>query len=176
MTYAHILLVDDEHIVLDILESVLSDAGFKISRAATSEAALEIFERDDVHLLMTDIKMPGSLDGVLLASRMREKKPQLPVIFLSGNLDGLANSDQVAAPSAFLVKPFNMDEAIETINLLITGKSSSVDLIHNRAALPSRQITEQPTGTPTSGHHAVGTAHGWEEEEKPVRESDSSRS
>jgi DNA-binding NtrC family response regulator len=130
MIHPHVLLVDDEHIVLDALEGILSDAGFKISRAATSDSALEIFERGDVDLLMTDIKMPGSIDGVELAGLMREKKPQLPVIFLSGNLDGLANSDRLASPSAFLVKPIDIDDAIDTIDLLITGKYDPTEVIH----------------------------------------------
>jgi CheY-like chemotaxis protein len=138
MTHPHILLVDDEHIILDVLEANLSDAGFKISRASTSDAALEIFERDDVQLLMTDIRMPGSADGIVLASRMREKKPDLPVIFLSGNLDGLANSDRLACPSAFLVKPVDVNDAIDTINLLISGHSDPAALVQNRAASDNR--------------------------------------
>jgi CheY-like chemotaxis protein len=170
MAHPHILLVDDEHLVLDVLETSLSDAGFKVSRAATSDAALEICKQQDVHLLMTDIKMPDSLDGVVLAGLARQKRPQLPVIFLSGNLEGLANSDRIAPPSAFLVKPVNVNDAIKTINLLIGGEAGSTNMVNNRAPSDDRQITQRPTGTPTSDRHATETAHTWEDEDGPVRQ------
>jgi len=170
MAHPHILLVDDEHIVVDVLKSALSDAGFKISRAATSAAALEIVKQQDVHLLMTNIKTSGSLDGVVLAGLARQEKPQLSVIFLSENLDGLANSDRLAPPNAFLVKPVDVNDAINTIDLLISGECGPTDVIHNRAASGDRQITQRPTGTPTSDRHATETAHTWEDEHRPVRQ------
>jgi DNA-binding NtrC family response regulator len=170
MMRPHILLVDDEDIVLDVLEANLSDAGFRISRATTSDAALEIFDQDDVTLLMTDIRMPGPFNGIMLATQIREKKPELPVIFLSGNLDGLANSDRLAGPSAFLVKPVNVDDAINMINLLISRQNDPTEVIHNRAASNDRQITARPIGMPTSDRHAMETAQAWEDEDRPVRQ------
>jgi DNA-binding response OmpR family regulator len=174
MAYPHILLVDDEHIVLDALENMLSDSGFRTSRAATSGAALEIFARNDIDLLITDIKMPGSLDGVALAGLMREKKSQLPVIFLSGNLDGLANSARLASPSAFLVKPVDLTDTLGIIDMLMTGRYDPTDVIDNRAASVDRQLTERPIGTPDSDRHAAETAYTWEDEEKPVHKPGSS--
>jgi two-component system, response regulator PdtaR len=170
MAHPHILLVEDEHLVLDVLDSALAEAGFKISRAPTTHAALEFIKQQDVHLLMTDIKMPGSMDGVELAGLARQETPQLPVIFLSGNLDGLANSDRLAPPTAFLVKPVDVTDAINTIDLLISGESGSTEVVHNRAASGDRQITQRPTGTPTSDRHATETAHSWEDEQMPVRQ------
>lgn len=161
MAHPHILLVDDEQMVLDVLECILSEAGFKTSRAATSEAALKIIEQQDVNLLMTDIKMPDSLDGVVLAGLARQKNPQLPVIFLSGNLDGLANSGRVAPPSAFLIKPLDVNDAINTIDLLMSGGCGPNDVIH-RAASDGRPTTQRPTGSHTSGRHAqAGSPAGW---------------
>jgi CheY-like chemotaxis protein len=170
MAHPHILLVDDEHLVLDVLDSTLAEAGFKISRAPTSHAALEIIKQQDVHLLMTDIKNPGSVDGVALAGLARQEKPQLPVIFLSGDLDGLANSDRLPPPAAFLVKPVDVIDAIDTIDLLMSGECGPTDVVHNRAASDDRQITQRPTGTPTSDRHATETAHIWEDEHMPVRQ------
>jgi DNA-binding NtrC family response regulator len=169
MTHPHILVVDDEHIILNVLERALSDAGFRISRADSSDTAREIFEREDIDLLMTDIKMPGPVDGVTLAGIVRRRKPQLPVIFLSGNLDGLANSDCVESPSAFLIKPVNLDDVMDTVAQLMAGEHDPTDLIHNRASSDTRRITERPTGMPTSDRHAMETAHSWEDEETPVR-------
>lgn len=169
MTHPHILVVDDEHIILDVLERALSDAGFQISRADASDAALGIFEHEDIDLLMTDIKMPGPVDGVALAGLMRRRKPRMPVIFLSGNLDGLANSDRVEPPSAFLIKPVILDDVMTIVGQLIFSQRDPADLIHDRAASDSRRISERPTGTPTSDRHAMETAHAWEDEERSVR-------
>jgi CheY-like chemotaxis protein len=130
--------------------------------SSTQSEAEPIFRQQDVHLLMTDIRMPGSLDGVVLADLARGKKPHLPVIFLSGNLDGLANSDRLAPPSAFLVKPVDMNDAIDTIDLLMSGDRGPTDVIHNRAA------TQRPTGTPTSDRHKKETTYTWEDEDRPV--------
>jgi DNA-binding NtrC family response regulator len=169
MTHPHILVVDDEHIILDILERGLSDAGFRISRAGTSDAALGIFEHEDIDLLMTDIKMPGPVDGVTLAGLMRRRKPRMPVIFLSGNLDGLANSDRVEPPSAFLIKPVILADVMKTVGQMVSGERGPNDLIDNRATSDNRRISERPTGLPTSDRHATETAHAWEDEERLVR-------
>lgn len=169
MTQPHILVVDDEHIILDVLDHGLALAGFKVSRAETSDAALAAFERDNIDLLMTDIKMPGPIDGVTLADVMRRRNPRLPVIFLSGNLDGLANSDRVEAPCAFLIKPVDLADVRKTVQRLMSGEHDPTEVIGNRVASDNRCISERPMGTPTSDRHAMETAHSWEDEEKPLR-------
>jgi DNA-binding NtrC family response regulator len=169
VTHPHILVVDDEHIILDVLEGGLSDTGFRISRADTSDVALEIFEHEDIDLLMSDIKMPGPVDGVTLAGLMRRKNPQLPVIFLSGNLDGLANSGRLDSPSAFLIKPVNLSDVMNTVGQLMSDEHDPADVIHNRASSGNHRISEWPAGTPTSDRHAMETAHSPEDEEKPPR-------
>lgn len=169
MTRPHILVVDDEHIILDILERALLDAGFRISRAGASDAALGIFEHEDIDLLMTDIKMPGPVDGVTLACLMRRRKPRMPVIFVSGNLDGLANSDRVEPPSAFLIKPVILEDVRKTVGQLMSAQWDPNGLIDDRAASYNRRISERPTGMPTSDRHATETAHAWEDEERLVR-------
>jgi DNA-binding NtrC family response regulator len=169
MTQPHILVVDDEHIILDILEHGLTLAGFRISRADTSDAALEAMEREDIDMLMTDIRMPGPVDGVTLAGLMRRRRPRLPIVFLSGSLDGLANSGHVESPCAFLVKPVNLTDVLNILQDLMSGQRTSAEVIDNPASSDHDQIAKRPTGTPTSDRHAMRTAHSWEDEEKPVR-------
>ncbi|HEY0184738.1 MAG TPA: response regulator [Rhodopila sp.] len=177
MTHPHILLVDDEHMVLDALESLLSDAGFTISRATTSDIALAIFKCHDIDLLITDIKMPGCLDGVALAGRMREKKPDLPVIFLSGSLDGLASSDRLTWPSAFLIKPIDITAAVDTIDRLISGRPARTGATGRRAAsdgpmsdspMSDSPMPARPPGTGGSCNNDEATIGCWDDNEAPV--------
>jgi len=91
------------------------------------------------------------------------------VIFLSGSLDGLANSDRVESPCAFLVKPVNLTDVTNTVKDLMSGQRNPAEIVNNRASSGHRQIEERPTGTPTSDRHAMEIMHSWEDEETPAR-------
>lgn len=81
-----ILAVEDEAEVLAILVTVLEKAGYEVVEAASGDQALEIFTRDPdgFDMLLTDIVMPGKLQGTTLSRRLRELAPELPVVFMSG--------------------------------------------------------------------------------------------
>ena len=82
---ARILVVEDETGVLDILKSTLTKAGYDIQTARSGDEAYAIFENDpNFELLLTDIVMPGTLQGTTLAAALRAKYPALRVIFMSG--------------------------------------------------------------------------------------------
>ncbi len=82
---ARILLVEDEPAVLDVLASTLELAGYQITSASSGDDALRIWEEDpDFDLLVTDIVMPGELQGTHLAQVLRERQPDLPIVFMSG--------------------------------------------------------------------------------------------
>jgi CheY-like chemotaxis protein len=82
---ARILLVEDEQGVLDVLKTTLTGAGYDIQIARSGDEARDIYEEDsNFDLLLTDIVMPGVLQGTTLAKSLREKHPELRVIFMSG--------------------------------------------------------------------------------------------
>lgn len=82
---ARILLVEDNTGVLAVLRSTLTRAGYDIKAASSGDLARDIFEADpDFDLLLTDIVMPGALQGTALAKALREIRPDLKVIFMSG--------------------------------------------------------------------------------------------
>jgi CheY-like chemotaxis protein len=68
------------------LVTVLEKAGYEVVEAASGDQALEIFTRDPdgFDMLLTDIVMPGKLQGTTLSRRLRELAPELPVVFMSG--------------------------------------------------------------------------------------------
>jgi PAS domain S-box-containing protein len=80
-----ILLVEDQAAVLEILLATLEKAGYEVKTATTGDEAKNIFlDEPAFDLLVTDIVMPGELQGTTLAKALRELRPDLPVVFMSG--------------------------------------------------------------------------------------------
>jgi CheY-like chemotaxis protein len=69
-----ILTVEDETLIRDYLTGVLEDAGYQVISAANADEAIEILEsRSDIRVLITDVTMPGSMDGLPLAAAVRDR-------------------------------------------------------------------------------------------------------
>ncbi|WP_204218488.1 PAS domain-containing protein [Loktanella sp. S4079] len=84
-TASRILLAEDEEAVRDTLVIMLERAGYDVTAAQTGDRALEIFEDDQsFDLLLTDIVMPGKLQGTHLSKALRKLRSDLPVVFMSG--------------------------------------------------------------------------------------------
>jgi PAS domain S-box-containing protein len=83
----HILLVDDEPAIVRSVELLLNRLGYRTSGFVDPEAALAKFQAapDEVHALVTDFQMPG-MTGLMLATALRDRKPGIPVIIMSGFL------------------------------------------------------------------------------------------
>jgi signal transduction histidine kinase/ActR/RegA family two-component response regulator len=91
----HILVVDDDELVLDSIIQVFGKLGYKVTAHTSSVAALQEFEKDPdaFDLVFSDISMP-EMDGVRLVENMRSKNPELPVILCTGYLE-VFNPDDV---------------------------------------------------------------------------------
>ncbi len=80
-----IFAVEDEEAVLTVLKETLKKAGYEVTSARSGDEAMRIWSEDsDYDLLVTDIVMPGELQGTQLARALRELRPDLPVVFMSG--------------------------------------------------------------------------------------------
>lgn len=101
-----ILVVEDEFLIRLTLAEALRDEGFQVLEAETGDAALPILHDEDISLLLTDIRLPGMVDGHALASKARESLPGLPVIFMSGGPDGGEGSVQ----DVFISKPYTLED------------------------------------------------------------------
>lgn len=78
---AVILLVEDEILIRMAVAEALRDAGFCVLEAAHAAEALALFDRArHVNLLITDINMPGVMDGLALAAEVSARRPDLPVV------------------------------------------------------------------------------------------------
>jgi len=108
-----LLLVEDEAAVRRLMTRMLERSGYETIVAADGEEALARAEEASIDLLVTDVVMPG-LDGPGLARRLRERMPELPVLFLSGYPRDFHPADANAA-DAFLAKPFDQHELLEAV-------------------------------------------------------------
>ncbi|PNA99065.1 MULTISPECIES: hybrid sensor histidine kinase/response regulator [unclassified Pseudomonas] len=113
-----VLLVDDDHLVRDMLGDVLRQYGYQVRQAHSGEQALALLD-DEIDLLLTDFAIP-EFNGAQLALAAREGYPQLPVVFLTGyaELQGLELPGSVV-----IQKPVQSDQLARVLNemLGITG-------------------------------------------------------
>lgn len=114
-----ILLVEDEPLVRAVTADELRDNGFEVIEAADAQEALRLLrELDRVNVLLTDIRMPGELDGWDLAERVRERIPTVGVVYMSGY--SVAPSRMVEG-SRFLSKPYEPSVIASLVSSLAAG-------------------------------------------------------
>ncbi|GAB2177184.1 response regulator [Dongia sp. agr-C8] len=111
---AVILVVEDEPFVrLDAIET-LKAAGYRVIEASNADEAISILElRHDIRVVVTDIQMPGSMDGLKLAATIRNRWPPIALIITSGRIR-MAPHD-LPERGRFLPKPYSGPRLIEAI-------------------------------------------------------------
>jgi len=103
----HILMVEDEILISNLIADVLSERGFAVHAVADAEHALRYVEAGaQVDVLFTDINLPGGIDGSVLAKQVRERRPELPIVYCSGRYSPSAIMPLVPR-SIFLRKPYD---------------------------------------------------------------------
>ncbi|MFT3924063.1 MAG: response regulator [Myxococcales bacterium] len=100
-----ILVVDDEPMLRDLCSALLADWGYDPMEAQDGLDALEKLEETPVDAVLLDVNMPR-LRGDALLARLREERPQLPVIIMSSEADSVRENVLGLGASSFLVKPF----------------------------------------------------------------------
>lgn len=105
-----ILLVEDEPGVRKLVGSLLKARGYRVIEAGDGSRALELFENHPgpVHLLLTDVVMPG-MNGLELAERASVRRPEARVLFMSGYTDDDRVQGVTADGRGFIQKPFTLD-------------------------------------------------------------------
>ncbi|MGO9357585.1 MAG: response regulator [Xanthobacteraceae bacterium] len=115
---AIVLVVEDEMLLRMRAVDMVEDAGFSSVEAVDADEAVAILEsRSDIALLLTDIQMPGSLDGLKLAHAVRARWPRIKIILVSGQLQ-LADTD-IPADSRFFGKPLEAETMIAVMQNMI---------------------------------------------------------
>jgi len=107
-----VLLVEDNPDVASVSISLLEQLGYSVRTVADAETALREIARDPVDLVFSDIVMPGKMDGLAFAHRVREIRPDLPVLLATGYSDAAAN---VRGDFPILRKPYEIHQLSQAI-------------------------------------------------------------
>ncbi len=125
-----ILLVDDEDNCLRVISDVFELEGIECITANSGEKALEIFELNDIDIVVTDIKMPG-VSGLDLLKEVKARKPETVVIMMTG-YGSIGNAIESIKQGAYqyIIKPIVMDDFLAQIrdimNQIQNGKPTNV--------------------------------------------------
>jgi PAS domain S-box-containing protein len=111
-----ILIVEDNPEVLGVSVSMLEQLGYDVRAVSDATSALDAIENESFDIVVSDIVMPGTMDGTALANAIRARKPDLPVLLMTGY--GTARA-QTEAEFAILRKPFQVSELGRTITRLM---------------------------------------------------------
>ena len=113
-----VLLVEDEILISMLVADRLSENGFAVHEVATADEALRYIDAGGaVDVLFTDVDLPGSMDGAELANRVRQRRPELPIVYASGRYDS-ADFGGLMPRSVFLGKPYDPDEVCTLLGRL----------------------------------------------------------
>jgi two-component system, cell cycle sensor histidine kinase and response regulator CckA len=117
-----ILIVDDEEHIVLLASAALKRAGFETLEATTAARAVELWDTS-IDLLLTDCVMPD-LFGDQLASRLWEQKPELKVIFMSGNpIGSLELGVRLEENVNFVQKPFDFQTLVGAVQAAVSGNA-----------------------------------------------------
>ncbi len=112
----NVLVVEDEVMVRALIAESLRDAGCAVTEAATADEAVRALKATAVpDVLITDVKLPGAMNGVELAACVRRVQPRMKVIVTSGHA-AAENARHVA--DAFLAKPFELRQLVGKVRSL----------------------------------------------------------
>lgn len=147
-----ILVVDDEPRICHLIEELLKLEGYHIDISFSGTDALEMFNKYDYQMLITDLKMPG-IDGLELIQKAKEQNPEIRAILITGytTVDTAVESLRHGVDD-YITKPFNIFEfkkaveqtmhaqrvALENIQLLRDLKQTSVDLESHKQKLSEK--------------------------------------
>ena len=114
---ARILVVEDEPELMDVIVTVLTRNGYEVFLATSGDAALDLFDTcRPIDLLLTDIIMPGKLQGPKLVKALRDKQPSLRAVFMSGYAsDAIVSEDELRPEDIRLMKPVSSAELIKSV-------------------------------------------------------------
>lgn len=142
-----VLVVDDVEEVLIVTARVLEYRGFKVYQALNGREALDLWPSiaDEVEVLLTDLMLPGGILGGDLSQQLQAKKPELKLIYMSGNHHHPAHSGiKFEEGVNFVAKPYEVDQLVSVLAQALDG-------------LPARKTKSEPesSGSGSQRFHEV---------------------
>ncbi len=118
-----VLIVEDEILIRMTLAAALRDEGFTVIETCDADEALAVLAMTSIDLLVTDVRMEGSMDGIDLAVQVKSKQPDLKIIVVSGHFPAYETQ---GVADAFVAKPYLAENLTERIKAIL----SHTDVTH----------------------------------------------
>ena len=113
-----ILTVEDEFLVSEYLSGILNDEGYTVISVKSANEAIAVLEsRNDIKLIITDVSMPGTMDGLKLAAAVRGRWPPIKIIITTGLR--LPTKHEMPTGSLLLQKPYSPVSVVEAVARLL---------------------------------------------------------
>ncbi len=109
-----VLVVDDNETARWVLAEILAGEGYAVCEASNADEALQrLSERSDIRVMISDIEMPGSMDGLEMAALVRRQSPNIAVLLTSGRR--YPTADALPPSTKFIMKPWVPDALIREL-------------------------------------------------------------
>ena len=120
-----VLVVEDEVLISNLVADALSASGFLVHEVTTADEALEYIDSGAaIDALFTDVNLPGGMNGVELAVRAREIRPEMPIVYASGRYK-LSEIAPLVPRSLFMAKPYDPSDVCAILSRLTRAGSPS---------------------------------------------------
>ena len=121
-----VLVVEDDPDLRTLAVALLSNLGYQVMEAATGTAALEqLGTTARVSLLLTDVVLPGGMNGRELAAEVARRAPGIPVLYMSGYTeDAIAHHGRLDADAELLQKPFRRADLARAVRRVLDSQSN----------------------------------------------------
>ena len=122
---ARILVVDDDRPIQVLLTAALSVGGYEVACASNGRQAVNMIQKNQFDLIVTDVVMPGDLNGIDVLRMARQIDPHYPVIVITGYLDAEAAARAIElGADNFIPKPFNVSLILSAVATSLERKRS----------------------------------------------------
>ncbi|MCW2351519.1 MULTISPECIES: PAS domain-containing protein [unclassified Sphingobium] len=134
---AHILVVEDSPEVMALSREILESAGYRVSTAISGDEGLKalqkLMEADPVDLLFTDLVMPGSLNGILLAEEAVKLVPGIAILMTTGYNEQLVSDGPQTISQDVIGKPYRPAELLNRVEQALKNRATAGDARRHRS-------------------------------------------
>ena len=135
--FEKVLVVDDETVLRKAVSYTLQKDGMEVVEAADGEEAVELIDQGgSFDALVTDVQMPGRVNGIQVAEHARVASPDLPVIVVSGDTGG-ASVPELGEHGTFLAKPFSLTTLVSLLRRFLSAVQKCRSMTR-RSSLPHK--------------------------------------
>ncbi|WP_240186616.1 response regulator transcription factor [Pedobacter namyangjuensis] len=122
--YKNILVVEDNHAILDVITLILQSEAYKVSGLSKSASMMQHIQQSKPDLIILDIMLPDA-DGRELLTQIRKDEftANIPVLMISAKYTATNIQHGEYKPNGFLAKPFDIDDLLDKIEGILAGKT-----------------------------------------------------